>query len=153
MTLRKKVFLRRNMVCFRGGRCPLPFAGLGEHADRIRAGQGVEEWSAEWGLCCFTQARSGFPFYFFGGHDLYWLHHSTLTSSVFKTPYAEGHVCQRFSSDHPWAVLLGDKEVSPEKPWLWQHCCLAPSQPITPGSGLGFPLLPHISPVKRLKLC
>lgn len=31
------------MVCFRGGRCPLPFARLGEHADRIRAGQGVEE--------------------------------------------------------------------------------------------------------------
>ena len=64
--LRKEVFLERNKMHFKGGRCPLPFAGLGEDGHRIRAGQGVEECSADCGLCCFThkQAISMFPFFF-----------------------------------------------------------------------------------------
>ena len=64
------MFLKRNKVDFKGGQCPLPFAGLGEHGNSIRAGQGVEESSADSVLSCFTQASSGFPLPFFCRHDM-----------------------------------------------------------------------------------
>lgn len=63
--LRKEMLLQRNKVHFKGGQCALPFLGLGEHGNRIRAGQGVEESSADLVRCCFTQASSGFLFLLF----------------------------------------------------------------------------------------
>lgn len=116
--LRKEVFLKRNKVCFKGGQCPLPFAGLGEHDNRIRAGQGVEECSADWGLCHFTrkQVSSVFPFlFFFCSHDLHWLHDTTLTGSLFKTPCAEEHICQRFSSELSLSCAAGWQGGGPQR--------------------------------------
>lgn len=62
-------------VCFRDGQCPLPFEGLGEHGNRISAGQGVEECSAEVSFAVLHVNRqvAGFLFFyfFFCRHDLY----------------------------------------------------------------------------------
>lgn len=113
--LRKKVLLKRNKVRFKGRQRPLPFVGVGEHGSSIRAGQGVEESSADLVLCCFTQASGGFPFLFF----------VDVTCIDFMTPHElvlclKPHVqkstfvsTSRLSS--AWAVLPGGKEVAPRE--------------------------------------
>lgn len=101
------MFLKKNRVCFKGGQCLIPFVGLGGHIDRTRAGHGVEELSADSVLSCFTWASIVFPFLllffsgFFGTRDLQWLHDTTQTGSLFKTPCADEHIWQYFSSEVP----------------------------------------------------